>query len=203
METALPNLRPALFLDRDGVINVDHAYVHRIEDFEFVDGIFELCLQAQHAGMAVVVVTNQAGIGRGYYTEQQFSALTAWMCAQFAERGVAIDGVYFCPSHPEHGIGIYRCDSFDRKPNPGMLLRARDQLGLDLIKSVLVGDKISDIQAARAAGVGCAILIEDGSPANDGDVAPDLRQASVRSLCVNFTELAASLSRRRDRLIQT
>ena len=156
-------LRPALFLDRDGVINVERHYVHRREDFEFVDGIFALCRQAVEAGMALVVVTNQAGIGRGYYTEAQFHLLTDWMRAQFAERGVMLDAVYFCPFHPEHGLGRYKADSFDRKPHPGMILRARDELGLDLVRSVLVGDNATDIAAATVAGVGRTILLaEDG-----------------------------------------
>ena len=150
--------RPALFLDRDGVINVETNYVHRIEDFVFVDGIFDLCRSAVGLGMAIVVVTNQAGIGRGYYTETQFHELSDWMCERFAEEGISISGVYYCPYHAEHGIGKYKADSFDRKPNPGMILRAMNELGLLLEGSVLVGDKASDIAAARAANVGRAVL---------------------------------------------
>ncbi len=151
--------RTALFLDRDGVINVETNYVHRIEDFVFVDGIFDLCRSAVRSGMAIVVVTNQAGIGRGYYTEAQFQELSNWMCERFAEEGIAIGGVYYCPSHAEHGVGKYKAVSFDRKPNPGMILRARDELGLLLEGSILVGDKASDIAAARAANVGRAVLL--------------------------------------------
>ena len=151
--------RPALFLDRDGVINVEKNYVHRIEDFEFIDGIFDLCRSAAAATMAVVVVTNQAGIGRGHYSENQFLLLTEWMRGRFADAGVAIDGVYYCPYHPDYGVGKYRVDSFYRKPNPGMILRARDELNLSLENSILVGDKASDIAAARAASVGRAILL--------------------------------------------
>lgn len=158
-------MRPALFLDRDGVINVEKKYVYRREAFEFVDGIFDLCESAAREGMALVVVTNQAGIGRGYYTEAQFHELTNWMRVQFAVRGIKLDAVYFCPCHPEHGVGRYKTDSFDRKPNPGMILRARDELGLDLSRSVLVGDKSTDIAAAKAAGVGVSILLADGGEA--------------------------------------
>ena len=113
--------RAALFLDRDGVINVEKHYVHRIADFDFMDGIFALCRAASARGMAIVVVTNQAGIGRGYYSEQQFHALSGWMCERFAAEGVTVDKVYFCPHHPQHGIGAYRAESFDRKPQPGMM----------------------------------------------------------------------------------
>jgi D-glycero-D-manno-heptose 1,7-bisphosphate phosphatase len=145
--------RKALFLDRDGVINVEKNYVYRIEDFEFLPGIFELCSTARRLGFLLVVITNQAGIGRGYYSETDYQRLTGWMQDQFRAHGIEIDRVYHCPYHPTAGIGEYRQDSFHRKPNPGMILTARDELGLDLSESVLVGDKDSDIEAGRAAGV--------------------------------------------------
>jgi D-glycero-D-manno-heptose 1,7-bisphosphate phosphatase len=148
----------ALFLDRDGVINHDDGYTHRWEQFVFVDGIFALARAAHARGYALVVVTNQAGIGRGLYTEADFHALTARMCARFAEEGAPIARVYFDPTHPEHGIGAYRCVSPMRKPAPGMLLAARDELGVSLSASVLVGDKPSDIEAGRRAGVRAALL---------------------------------------------
>lgn len=172
-----PGNRPALFLDRDGVINAEKDYVNRIDDFEFVDGIFDLCRSAVAIGMAIVVVTNQAGIGRGYYSEAQFLSVTEWMLSRFAEEGIVIDGVYYCPYHPEHGIGDYKADSFDRKPNPGMILRARDELGLSLDNSILVGDKSSDIAAARAASVGRAVLLAP-SHASVSSV-PDLQADSL------------------------
>ena len=172
--------RPALFLDRDGVINVETNYVHRIDEFVFVDGIFDLCRSAAAAGMAIVVVTNQAGIGRGYYTEAQFHELTAWMRERFSDEGVVVDGVYYCPFHPEHGLGKYKADSYDRKPNPGMLLRARDELGLSLEDSVLVGDKGSDIAAARAANLGKAVLL--APPDVVVSPKPDLQAASLPAI---------------------
>jgi D-glycero-D-manno-heptose 1,7-bisphosphate phosphatase len=144
----------ALFLDRDGVINVEKNYVWRIDDFEFVPGIFELCRTAENLDMVPIVITNQAGIGRGYYTESDFQALTKWMLGEFRVRGIDIGRVYHCPFHPTEGVGEYRRESFDRKPNPGMILRAKDDFSLDLVDSVLVGDKESDIEAGRAAGVG-------------------------------------------------
>ena len=143
----------ALFLDRDGVINVDRGYVWQITDFEFVPGIFDLCATAQQLGFAPIVVTNQAGIGRGYYTEADFVRLTTWMLERFRERDIHIRRVYHCPYHPTDGIGDYKRDSDDRKPNPGMLLRARTDFALDLAQSVLVGDKATDIEAGRRAGV--------------------------------------------------
>ncbi|MEN9306573.1 MAG: D-glycero-beta-D-manno-heptose 1,7-bisphosphate 7-phosphatase [Fibrobacterota bacterium] len=149
--------RPALFLDRDGVVNVEKNYVHRIDQFEFMDGIFELCNAFQNAGYAIVVVTNQAGIARGYYTVQDMERLHAWMIERFAERGVVIAGVYHCPHHPEFS-GPCEC----RKPKAGMILRARDELGIDLTESVLLGDKESDLEAGRAAGIRHLALLVDG-----------------------------------------
>ncbi len=150
--------RPALFLDRDGVINIDHNYVYKQEDFEFVDGIFRLCRTAKQLGCLIFVVTNQAGIGRGYYTKHDFLELTDWMCSIFKSQGAGIDEVYYCPCHPEHGVGTYKIDSPDRKPSPGMILRAVDEFCVDLSRSVLVGDKESDIQAGIAAGVAVNLL---------------------------------------------
>lgn len=151
--------RLALFLDRDGVINVDHGYVHKPEDVEFVDGIFDLVATAKEAGYLVVVVTNQAGIGRGYYSEDDFHALMDWMKARFVERGGQLDAIYFCPYHPEHGIGKYRRESDCRKPAPGMLLQAAHDLDIDLASSIFVGDKPSDMAAGQAAGVGILLLL--------------------------------------------
>lgn len=161
--------QPALFLDRDGVINVDHGYVHRPEDFEFMPGVFDLVRTANHLNYRVVVVTNQAGIGRGYYSEMQFHALTDWMQERFKAQSALIDAVYFCPFHPEHGIGEYRRESDCRKPGPGMLLQAQRDLNIDMGKSILIGDKPSDMAAGRAAGV-TTLLHLKGEAQGDGGV---------------------------------
>jgi D-glycero-D-manno-heptose 1,7-bisphosphate phosphatase len=165
----------ALLLDRDGVINVERGYVHIRDDFEFQPGIFELCRAARDLGYLIVVVTNQAGIARGYYTEAAFLELTAWMVDRFAEQGIEVARVYHCPYHPVHGLGAYRYDSPDRKPKPGMILKARAELDLDLAASVLVGDKASDVQAGVAAGIGANILL--GPDASNGTVALDCHRA--------------------------
>lgn len=154
----------ALFLDRDGVINVERGYVHRRESFEFIPGIFELCRAAQSLGYLLVIVTNQAGIARGYYSEAEFNELTDWMMDRFADEHIAISRLYYCPCHPVFGVGDYKRDSPDRKPNPGMLLRAQSDLDLNLGSSILIGDKLSDIQAGSAAGLGTQILL---SPKSD------------------------------------
>lgn len=160
--------QPILFLDRDGIINVDSGYVHRREDFVFVDGIFDLVACANLAGYQVVIVTNQAGIGRGYYTETDFWILMNWVTSEFASRGGRIDKIYFCPDHPEHGVGEYHRDSEFRKPGPGMLLLAAEELDADLSRSILLGDKKTDVDAGLAAGVGTLLYFgaeEDCGPA--------------------------------------
>lgn len=154
--------RAALLLDRDGVINEDRGYVHRIADFAFVPGIYDLIGRARAADMAVIVVTNQSGIGRGLFSEAEFMHLTDWMLARFAEKGTPIDHVYHCPYHPTAGLGEWRTDHPWRKPAPGMLLQAAQDFDLDLSVSAMIGDSPRDMQAALAAGVGCRIFV--GAP---------------------------------------
>jgi D-glycero-D-manno-heptose 1,7-bisphosphate phosphatase len=135
------------------------GHVHLRESFEFIPGIFELCRAAETLGFVLVVVTNQAGIARGYYSESDFNELTKWMLDRFAENNVRITRLYYCPYHPVFGVGNYKHDSPDRKPNPGMLLRAQSDLNLDMASSILIGDKLSDIEAGCQAGVGTQILL--------------------------------------------
>jgi len=155
--------RRAAFLDRDGVINVNHGYVIRQQDFTFVPGTLEACATLSRSGLALVVVTNQSGIGRGYYDEASFAVLTAWMRACFAAAGAPLAGVYHCPHHPTEALPFWRLDCDCRKPAPGMLLRAAAELNLDLAGSLMFGDHDSDLEAARAAGVATRIwLATDG-----------------------------------------
>lgn len=149
----------ALFLDRDGVINVDHGYVHKKENFDFVDGIFEICQAAQNKGYLIIVVTNQAGIAKGIYSEEQFLELTKWVENEFAKRGVKISKTFYCPYHKDAVIEKYRQDSYDRKPNPGMILKAIDEFNIDAQKSIMIGDKDVDMQAAEAASLKRSFLI--------------------------------------------
>jgi len=155
----------AIFLDRDGVINHDTGYVGKSENFRFMDGIFQLCRTATHElGYLIAVITNQSGIARGYYTEQDFHNLTEWMLSEFKKNDVHVAAVYFCPFHVDGAIEKYKKDSFDRKPNPGMILKARDELNIDLSQSVLIGDNDSDAEAGRRAGVGKLILLKGKYP---------------------------------------
>ncbi len=162
-------LRPALFLDRDGVVNIDSGYVHRIEDFRFDPAIFELCRAAHARGYAIVIITNQSGIARGFYGVEDYRRLTGWMLARFRAECVEIAAVYHCPFHPTEGLGPYRRAHSWRKPEPGMILDAARTLHLRLGASILIGDQERDIDAARAAGVGTAILVHAGHDTSRAD----------------------------------
>jgi D-glycero-D-manno-heptose 1,7-bisphosphate phosphatase len=149
----------ALLLDRDGVINVNYGYVHEVENCHFLDGIFDLTRLATKENYIICIVTNQAGIGRGYYTEHQFHDFMDWMTAVFEGEGVLISKVFYSPYHPIHGVGKYKKNDFSRKPNPGMLLDAINTFSIDARGSILIGDSVSDIQAGIAAGIGTNLYL--------------------------------------------
>jgi D-glycero-D-manno-heptose 1,7-bisphosphate phosphatase len=157
----------ALFLDRDGVINIDKSYVSKIEDFEFCDGVFEVLKKFQKMGFLLIIVTNQSGIGRGYYTDEDFATLTAWKLDEFKKRDIFIDEVYHCNHDPDSGCGC-------RKPAPGMLMAACEKFDIDMENSWMIGDKKSDIDAAYNAGVKNTILIS-----------PDCSDKKGAAYCVN------------------
>lgn len=150
--------KKALILDRDGIINIDRHFVCKKEQVEFVDGIFELCRAAYQKSYFLIVTTNQSGIGRGYFSEDDFQILMNWLSEIFASEKCPLDRIYYCPYHPIYGIGNYCRESDLRKPNPGMILQAAKDFNLDLSKSISIGDKITDIQAAAAAKIGANFL---------------------------------------------
>lgn len=154
--------RPALFLDRDGVINKEINYLHRVKDFIFLPGVFATCRLFQEAGYDLIVVTNQSGIARGYYTEEDYNALTEWMQQQFTTAGVTLTDVLHCPHLPEALIPRYRVACPCRKPEPGLIVKASLRHNTDLTRSIMVGDKLSDIQAGQKAGVGHLVLVHSG-----------------------------------------
>lgn len=177
----------AVFLDRDGVINVDHGYVSQPADFCFAPGAVEGMRLFQDAGYRLIVITNQSGIARGFYTQQDYELLTTHMQAELARAGVTLSSVYHCPHLPDATVDAYRQDCDCRKPGPGMIQRAVQEHGIDLSQSILVGDKDSDISAGRAAGVRACYLIaaDPGAftrePRADG-VFPSLHVAALRLL---------------------
>ncbi|MBW3141486.1 D-glycero-beta-D-manno-heptose 1,7-bisphosphate 7-phosphatase [Ferrimonas balearica] len=150
-------MRPAVFLDRDGVINRDTGYVGFIEECEILPGVVDACRRLVEAGFALVIVTNQSGIARQLYSESDFQTLTAWMKQQFQDGGVNLTEVYHCPHHPDFDAPDTQCDC--RKPKPGMLLRGAREHHIDLSSSYLVGDRISDMQAGQAAGVKATLMV--------------------------------------------
>lgn len=168
--------KKAVFLDRDGVINIDFGYVHTISAFEFCEGIFEFSTSAKKKGYHLIVVTNQAGIARGYYSENEFLKLSSWMCEQFQSNGSPISKVYFSPNHPVYGLGRYKTSDNRRKPGVGMILEAANEFDLDLKKSILIGDNRTDIIAGLSAGIGCNILF--GNSLDISDLGGEIRTVS-------------------------
>lgn len=154
----------ALFLDRDGVVNVEKNYLHKPEDFELVEGIVEVCRAYQERGYLIIIVTNQSGIARGYYSEADFQHLSRWMKGRFQELGVTLERIYHCPHHEEIS-GVCDC----RKPEPGMFLSAQSDYGIDMDASVMIGDNERDITAARRAGVGTNILLSEEAQVSEAD----------------------------------
>jgi D-glycero-D-manno-heptose 1,7-bisphosphate phosphatase len=170
-------MRKAAFLDRDGVINLDRGYVHRWEDFEFVPGAIEAMRRLEAAGYVLVVVTNQSGIARGLYGERDLEALGAALYEHLESENVHLAAIEFCPHLPDGSVAAYARTCDCRKPEPGMILRAAQALHLDLARSVLFGDKPSDIEAARRGGVGRHALL-----ATDGVIDPNGERPDYLSL---------------------
>ncbi|MBU5377943.1 MAG: D-glycero-beta-D-manno-heptose 1,7-bisphosphate 7-phosphatase [Pantoea sp.] len=179
----MANKVPAVFLDRDGTLNVDHGYVHEIDNFQFIDGAIEALQELKKMGFALVLITNQSGIARGMFSEDQFMQLTEWMDWSLADRDVDLDGIYFCPHLPDAPVEAYRqaCDC--RKPHPGMLLSAQKHLDIDMAASYMVGDKTEDVLAGKAAGVGTNVLVRSGKAVTaEGEAAADWVLNSIAEL---------------------
>jgi D-glycero-D-manno-heptose 1,7-bisphosphate phosphatase len=174
------------------VVNVDGGYVHRVQDFTFTPGALAACRLLASAGFALVIVTNQAGIARGMYAIEDFRLLSEWMAARFAEVGAPLDGIYFCPHHPDGTVPKWSGPCLCRKPEAGMILAAATDLRIDLARSVLIGDKWSDISAGISGGIGCCLMVRprresinsgQGLPSDEGVLADhevdDLAEAAI------------------------
>jgi D-glycero-D-manno-heptose 1,7-bisphosphate phosphatase len=140
--------RPAIFLDRDGTVNIEKQYLHRARDWEWIPGAMDALIQLKSAGYLLIVISNQAGIARGYYRENDLLDLHAWVNEQLAPVHASLDAFYFCPHHPDFSKEPCSC----RKPLPGLILRAEREWNIDIPRSWMVGDKLSDVQAGFAAG---------------------------------------------------
>lgn len=138
-------LKPAAFLDRDGTINIDKGYLYKIDDFEYIEGTLEGLKILQDKGYMLVIITNQSGIARGYYSEDEFRALNEWMLYDLKEKGIEIAGIYFCPHHPKAKISKYRIECKCRKPGTMLYWRAQQELGIDLDRSIAIGDRERDL----------------------------------------------------------
>jgi len=179
----------AAFLDRDGVINIDHGYVFRPEDFTPVPGAIEACRQLKDAGFALVIITNQSGIARGMYTEADLLLLNDFIRKRFQEAYAPLSGIYSCPHLPDAPLARYRCLCDCRKPAPGLFFKAAKELDIDLSQSIAFGDKPRDLIAAQAAGVSTRIMLgKDGS-------APPLACESATGAAKSLRDYVESLKR--------
>lgn len=180
------NGKPAVFLDRDGVLNEDRGYVHRWEDFSFLPGAIDALRQLQQKGYLLVVITNQSAIARGLCTEADVLALHERMRAFLRERGIELAGIYHCPHHPQGSVSDYAIACACRKPKPGMILRAAQAHGIDLSRSLLVGDKLSDLDAGRAAGIPTLYLVVPPGQDEDLSSLPGVQRVSGLSEVVEL-----------------
>ena len=178
----------AVFLDRDGVINVDYGYVSRSTDFDFIPGVIEGLRRFQDHGFKLIVITNQSGIARGIYTSDDYYRLTEYYCTYLSAHGVFIDGVYHCPHHPQYTslIGFQKCDC--RKPQPGLIYKASIDHNISLYRSLMIGDKASDVLAAYHAGIPTRFLVSS----NSNVIPPTLKDISF-STCSSLLQCAQSV----------
>lgn len=198
-----PATRLAIFLDRDGTLNVDAGFTHRARDLRLLAGVVPGLARLQKLGFQLLITTNQSGVARGYFSESDMHAFNAALLARLHGEGITIVGVYCCPFHPTEGIGPYRCDSPLRKPQPGMLLQAAAEHGVELKSSFAIGDRTSDVVAGQAAGCRTILLqsassrrADERQTARPDCVAADLVEAAM--WVERFAAASTGVSRRGD-----
>jgi D-glycero-D-manno-heptose 1,7-bisphosphate phosphatase len=177
-------MNKAIFLDRDGTINVEKNYLYKIEDFEFLPGVIEGLKLLQEAGYLLIIITNQSGIGRGYYTEEDFNILNNWMLEKLKEKGVKITAVYYCPHLPDAQVEKYRKNCECRKPKLGMFLRAIEDYDIDLSRSCAIGDKIRDCAICKDTLCSGFLICENEKP----DVITSVKKGEYQRInyCTDF-----------------
>jgi D,D-heptose 1,7-bisphosphate phosphatase len=153
-------MNKAVFLDRDGTINKDIGYLYKIEDLELLPGVIQAIKILNDSGFLVIVITNQSGVARGYYSEMDIKLLHNYINNILNEYGANIDAFYYCPHHPEKGIGKYKVNCNCRKPKPGLIENAIEEFKIDRSKSYMVGDKKSDVEAGKNANLKDSYLID-------------------------------------------
>ena len=146
--------RPAVFFDRDGVLNEDYGYVYKPKDFKWIPGAIETIKRLKDKEYVIFIITNQSGVARGYYTEEDVMDLHNWINDELCQKyDVQIDHFYYCPHHPTAGLGIYKSKCKCRKPSPGLINKAVSEFNIDRSRSFFIGDKDTDMEAASAAGI--------------------------------------------------
>ena len=183
-------MKKAVFLDRDGTINEDVGHITDPSLFEFIPGSIEAMNRLREAGFCLPLITNQAGVGRGLMTEHQLNRVLEAFQDLLKEEGTCLDGVYYCPHHPEEGKGIYKTDCECRKPGHGMFLQAAQDLDIDLAESYMIGDHWSDAQAGMAAGCQ-AILLRTGHGPQEIERVPEEQLSTLAFIAEDLTEAAA------------
>ncbi len=181
-----------MFLDRDGTINREVHHLRRIDDFELLDGAAEAIRLLNERQLRVVVVTNQAAIGRGLLSEEGLDDIHATMHEQLGLHGAHVDSIYYCPHHPTKGVGDYRVDCECRKPRTGSLRRAAQELGLDLTQSFIVGDKRSDLEAGRAAGCRTVLVRTGYGREAEVEVCRKLASRSLKTITTPSPEVRST-----------
>jgi len=175
-------MNKAVFLDRDGTINIDKEYLYEISKFEFISGVKEAMLLLQDAGYLLIIITNQSGVARGYYSEKDVSKLNNWLKQALAEEGIIVSEIYYCPHHPEGEKKEYKKDCDCRKPRLGMFKKAINDFNIDINKSFVIGDKIRDLQICKTSNCKGYLLDNKGTSqylSSNVKIAFDLKEAAI------------------------